>query len=90
MSENLLNEEYYGDCQYALSKETVELYKDKYSDSENLNALEDDCVRLFDTKYGTGEYALEVHSTELVTKEYGTVWILTDDLEEFNDEYKLE
>ena len=82
----MLNVDYYGDDEWAYNdRDVVQLYGEKYGDDDNPYALKEDTVPLFDNKYGEGEYAFHKDSTRVVLKDYGYVWVLTDDLNDLGD-----
>jgi hypothetical protein len=69
---------------YALSDDAIEAYDEK-------TILKSDAVELYREHYGEAKFAHQQDVTKVNTKDYGDVWILDTDLDEFEEkEQKLE
>jgi len=66
------------DIPYAFDSDTVMTYTDKV-------VIKDDAIRLYEPHYGEYNYAHVDEATKVEVEGYGYVWILNDDLDEFEE-----
>jgi hypothetical protein len=66
------------DIPYAFDSDTVMTYTDKV-------VIKDDAIRLYEPHYGEYNYAHVDEATKIDIEGYGYVWVLNDDLDEFEE-----